>query len=277
MLGRIGIVMGGLVLALLLVITFNTLRLESRQIQVAPAKVPDIDAPAVAQRLAKALRFQTISHGPEARVETEAFLGLHARLAASFPKVHATLEREIVSDYSLLYRWRGSDPSLKPILLNAHMDVVPVEPGTEARWTHPPFSGAIADGFIWGRGALDMKVSLTGLLEAIEHLLAQDFTPVRTVYLAFSHDEEAGGSRGTTTIARLLEERDIRLLFTLDEGMPITHGIVPGVEKPAALVGLAEKGSFALSGPFPDIHQGQIDETDQDVDHIEAHEDRNRQ
>jgi carboxypeptidase PM20D1 len=243
---RIGIAIGGLVLALLLVIAFNTLWLESRQLRVAPAKVPDIDAPAAARRLAKALRFQTISYGPEARVEAEAFLGLHAHLATSYPKIHATLEREVLSDYSLLYRWQGSDPSLKPILLNAHMDVVPVEPGTEARWTHPPFSGAIADGFIWGRGTLDMKVSLTGILEAIEHLLAQDFTPARTVYLAFSHDEEAGGSRGTAMIARLLEERDIRLLFTLDEGMAITHGIVPGVEKPAALVGLAEKGQVSL-------------------------------
>ncbi len=236
-----------LVMILTVMITANTLRVSPPALEVAPpAADVAIDADAAAQRLAQAVRFRTISHGPEARVETEAFLGLHAYLAAGFPNVHATLEREIVNDYSLLYRWQGSDPSLKPILLNAHMDVAPVEPGTEARWTHPPFSGAIADGFIWGRGALDMKVSLTGILEAIEHLLAQAVTPARTVYLAFGHDEESGGPRGTKTIARLLEERGVRLLFTLDEGMAITHGIVPGVETPAALVGLAEKGRVTL-------------------------------
>jgi carboxypeptidase PM20D1 len=126
------------------------------------------------------------------------------------------------------------------------MDVVPVEPGTEADWTHPPFSGAIADGFIWGRGTMDMKASLTGILEAVEHLITQGFVPARTVYLTFSHDEEVGGSNGTAKIAELLEERGVRLDYTLDEGLVITHGIVPGVDKPAALVGLAEKGAVVL-------------------------------
>jgi len=156
------------------------------------------------------------------------------------------LKREIVNDYSLLYRWQGSDPSLKPILLNAHTDVVPVEPNTEADWTHSPFSGTIADGFIWGRGAMDMKASLMGILEAIEYLITQSFVPARTVYLAFSHDEEAGGSNGTAKIAELLEGRGVRLNYTLDEGLVITHGIVPGLAKPAALVGLAEKGAVVL-------------------------------
>ena len=156
------------------------------------------------------------------------------------------MKREIVNDYSLLYRWQGSDPSLKPILLNAHTDVVPVEPNTEADWTHSPFSGTIADGFIWGRGAMDMKASLMGILEAIEYLITQSFVPARTVYLAFSHDEEAGGSNGTAKIAELLEGRGVRLNYTLDEGLVITHGIVPGLAKPAALVGLAEKGAVVL-------------------------------
>jgi len=171
---------------------------------------------------------------------------LHEYLASSFPQVDTTLKREIVNDYSLLYRWQGSDPSLKPILLNAHTDVVPVEPNTEADWTHSPFSGTIADGFIWGRGAMDMKASLMGILEAIEYLITQSFVPARTVYLAFSHDEEAGGSNGTAKIAELLEGRGVRLNYTLDEGLVITHGIVPGLAKPAALVGLAEKGAVVL-------------------------------
>ncbi len=246
MFGRIGIATGGLVLALLLVVTFNTLRLESRQIDVESAKTADIDADAATRRLAESLRIRTVSYGPNAPVEEDALNDLHAFLGRSFPRVHGTLDLEVVSDYSLLFTWRGSDPALKPVLFSAHMDVSPVAPETEADWTHPPFEGAVADGFVWGRGALDMKQSLMGVLEAVEHLLAHGFTPTRTVYLAFGHDEEIGGSLGAAKIAEILEQRKVRLYFTMDEGMPITHGIVPGVEQPAALIGLAEKGYLSL-------------------------------
>ena len=163
-----------------------------------------------------------------------------------YPEAHATLKRETVSGYGMLYTWEEYDPDLKAILLNAHMDVVPVEPGTEGNWTHPPFAGDIADGFIWGRGAMDMKLSVLGILEAVEHLVAWGFMPERTVYLAFGHDEETGGSHGAAKIAQLLEGRGIRPYFTLDEGLVITLGIVPGVAKPAALIGLAEKGKVSL-------------------------------
>ena len=232
---------------LFVVIAVNTLRIGPPP----PGDVPppaDIafDGPAAAGRLAEALRFRTISHAPEAPVEADALVGLRAFLAEAFPKVHATLTREIVNGYSLLYTWTGSDPTLNPILLAAHMDVVPVEPGTEADWTHPPFAGAVADGFVWGRGAMDMKSSLMGILEAVEYLLDRGMAPKRTVYLAFGHDEEVGGTNGTAKIARLLAKRGVRLGFTLDEGLVIAEGIVPGVTKPAALVGLAEKGRVSL-------------------------------
>ena len=215
-------------------------------LEIPPADIIAIDEDLAAERLAKSIRFRTVSHNPDMPVEEKAFRDFHDFLVRRFPKIHASLKREPVSDFSLLYTWQGSDPSLKPVLLNAHMDVVPVEPGTEADWTHPPFSGAIADGFIWGRGTMDMKASLTGILEAVEHLITQGFVPARTVYLTFSHDEEVGGSNGTAKIAELLEERGVRLDYTLDEGLVITHGIVPGVDKPAALVGLAEKGAVVL-------------------------------
>ena len=126
------------------------------------------------------------------------------------------------------------------------MDVVPVESGTEADWTHPPFAGAVADGFIWGRGTMDMKQSLMAILEAVEFLLENGVAPKRTVYLAFGHDEEVGGTNGAARIAQLLESRGIALDFTLDEGLVITNGIIPGVSKPAALIGLAEKGRVTL-------------------------------
>ena len=175
-----------------------------------------------------------------------AFSDLHDLLVESYPRVHATLERETVGDYSLLYTWRGRNPERRPILLLAHMDVVPVAPGSESSWLHPPFSGDIADGFIWGRGTLDDKVSVLAILEAIERLLADGFTPERTVYIAFGHDEEVDGLQGAGKIAEVLGDRGVELGFTLDEGDIIAHDIVPGVASPVALLGVTEKGYLAL-------------------------------
>jgi carboxypeptidase PM20D1 len=108
--------------------------------------------------------------------------------------VHATFKRELINGDALLYRWQDSDPGALPVLLMAHQDVVPVEPGTEGEWTHPPFDGVIADGFVWGRGALDDKGSLVTLFEALEALLAEGFRPTRDVYLVSGFDEEVGGA-----------------------------------------------------------------------------------
>jgi carboxypeptidase PM20D1 len=143
---------------------------------------------------------------------------LHAYLASAFPGVHAQLRREIVSQHSLLYSWQGSDSSLKPILLMGHLDVVPVEPGTQDKWQHDPFGGRIVDELIWGRGAIDNKSAVAGMLEAIEMLLAEGFRPARTVYLAYGHDEEVGGTNGAKQIAALLENRGVELEMVLDEG-----------------------------------------------------------
>ena len=136
--------------------------------------------------------------------------------------------------------------SAKPVLLLAHMDVVPVEPGTERAWTHGPFSGDVADGFIWGRGTLDDKVGVMAILEAVEILLEQGFKPRQTVLLAFGHDEEIGGQKGAATIAALLKSRGIRVAYALDEGSAVTEGIVPGLDSAAALIGIAEKGFASI-------------------------------
>ncbi len=217
-----------------------------RSVQPAAEKadlVP-VDAAAAAGRLAAALRFRTISHADSSRDDVAAFRALREHLERSFPRVHATLEREVVGTGALLYTWRGSG-SEKPILLMAHMDVVPVEPGTEASWTHPAFEGRIADGFLWGRGAMDFKVGVLGLLEAAEILLGQGFAPARTIYLAFGDDEEGGGRGGAQKIAALLQSRGVRLESVLDEGSAIVRG-VPGVAAPVALVGIAEKGYLSI-------------------------------
>ncbi|MBJ7312748.1 M20 family peptidase [Rugamonas sp. CCM 8940] len=229
------------VAALAGVLAFNTLRSESRQLQVAPAAPPALDEAAAAGRLAAALRWRTIASAADAEAGADQFLGLQAQLAQAFPRLHAALKREVVG-HSLLYTWAGSDAAAKPALWLAHQDVVPVAPGTEADWLQPPFDGVVKDGYIWGRGAWDDKGSLLAQMEAVETLLAAGFAPRRTLYLAYGADEEVGGRRGAVALAALLKSRGVRLDYVLDEGMLVTEGILAGLDKPAALIGVAEKG-----------------------------------
>lgn len=242
---RIALLLGAALVALLLVLVVRTLRSTSLQPQVTPAAPVQIDAAAAAERLAGALRFQTVSHQERAEFDGAAFQGLQDYLVARFPRVAAALQRETVNEHSLLYTWPGSGTD-KPILLLAHLDVVPIEPGTEAQWVHPPFDGVIADGFVWGRGALDDKSSALATLEAVEWLLAQGYTPPRTVLIAFGHDEEISGHQGAQAIAARLAARGVTPELVLDEGGTILDGLVPGVDRPVASIGLGEKGYVSV-------------------------------
>ncbi|HET7699039.1 MAG TPA: M20 family peptidase [Vicinamibacterales bacterium] len=199
-----------------------------------------------AERLAAAIRIRTISAEDRADFDAAPFRALHAHLESAFPRAHATLRRETVGSHSLLYEWPGRDRTLKPILLAGHLDVVPVEAGTEREWQHHPFEGRIADGFVWGRGAIDNKSAVVGMLEAVEMLLAEGFQPARTVYLAYGHDEEVGGSGGAARIAALLKTRGVQLEMVMDEGGVIAERILPGTSRPVALVGIAEKGFVSI-------------------------------
>jgi carboxypeptidase PM20D1 len=228
------------------VLTANTLRRTSQQIVVPAAARAAIDERAVAERLARAVRFRTISYEIPSEESRAELLKFQAYLVESFPSAHAALAREIVGGYSLLYTWVGRDARAKPILLMAHQDVVPIAPGTEKQWHADPFGGEIRDGFIWGRGAWDDKGNLMAILEAIDSLAATGFKPRRTIYLAFGHDEENGGAEGAAAIAKLLAKRGVRCEFALDEGLLITEGIMPGVAAPVAVVGVAEKGSVTV-------------------------------
>ena len=213
-----------------------------RPVRLAPPVA--IDGVAAARRLAAAIRFETISHQDGALNRWDQWDGLHAWLAASYPRSHAAMTREAVAGRTLVYTWRGSQPALAPVVLMAHQDVVPVVPETRGAWTRAPFSGDIADGAVWGRGALDDKGSLVALMEAVEALVARGFEPKRTVILVFGHDEEVGGG-GARAAAALLAQRGVKPLFVLDEGgLALTRDPVNGL--PMAMIGVAEKGSATL-------------------------------
>lgn len=230
------------VLGLGVAVGINTVRTESRQLQVPAAQLTAVDAEAAAKRLAVAIPFKTISSEQQANANDEEFFKLHAYLEKTFPKTHAALQREVIGGKSLLYTWKGTDPKARPIALMAHMDVVPIASGTEKEWQAEPFGGEIKDGFIWGRGTWDNKGNLFSQMEAVESLVAAGFQPSRTVYLVMGHDEEVSGQRGARVIADTLKQRGVQLDYVLDEGLLITDGIIPGLTQPAALIGLSEKG-----------------------------------
>ena len=234
-----------LVLALAIVITVRTMRfVPYPTVAGAHDTLPRVDDSLVAAHLAGAVRFATVSY-QDSTPRMVPLRALQAFLAATFPRTYAALPHEIVGDASLLFRWAGSDGSLEPIVMMAHQDVVPVEEGSERAWTHAPFSGDIADGFIWGRGTLDDKVGVMSTLEAVESLVAKGVHPRRTVYLAFGDDEEVAG-HGAADIVELLRSRGVHPLVAIDEGSAIVQGIVPGIDRPVGLIGIAEKGHMSV-------------------------------
>ncbi|TMA96626.1 MAG: M20 family peptidase [Deltaproteobacteria bacterium] len=228
------------------VIAVRTLSFTSHHLNTPPAQETRLDRDAMLQRLSEAIRYRTITNQVTTDSGSREFQRFHTFLTKSFPRVHKFLSKETIGGHSLLYSWKGKDERLKPVLLMAHMDVVPVDPATESSWRHQPFSGQVADGYIWGRGTMDDKGSVLAILEAAEDLLASGFEPQRTFYFTFGHDEEVGGNNGAANIAAALRSRGVQLEFVLDEGLNILDGIISGLSSPVALIGIAEKGYLTL-------------------------------
>lgn len=224
---------------LILTVIIKTLTFNSMQIEADSISLPDFDNKSI-DHLSGSIRYPTISTESDSPVDTSAFEGFHRFLEKAYPLIHQNLKKEVFSSFSLLYTWEGTDSSLKPVILTAHMDVVPA--GDTTSWSVPPFSGKNDGTFIWGRGTLDDKSSLISIMEAVEKLLEESFKPQRTVYLAFGHDEEILGIKGAGVIARALEERNVDAEFIIDEGYAVTIGMVPMIKKPVALIGTSEKG-----------------------------------
>ncbi|KAG8901325.1 hypothetical protein FRB99_005386, partial [Tulasnella sp. 403] len=196
-----------------------------------------------AEALAGAVRVRTEVFDTWGRVGQDerwkVFASFHSYLRTSFPKVHSTLQLTTVNTYALLYEWKGSDPSLKPILVMSHQDVVPVDSAGYPQWKQPPFSGAYKDGWIWGRGSYDDKSTLISALLSIETLLEQGFKPKRSVVLAFGFDEEARGDQGAGELAPyLLKNGPKDFAFIIDEG----EGYDNSFGRPFAVPGISEKG-----------------------------------
>jgi carboxypeptidase PM20D1 len=236
------LIIGGLVLVFAIVTVFNTLIVKSRQPTPIPSEVVINEANAV-EILSEAITYKTISYQDRTKFDFREFDRFIEFLQESYPSVHEQLELEKINDYALIYKWTGSDSTKNPIGLTSHYDVVPVLDGTEANWEQDPFSGAVVDGKVWGRGTLDDKIGVIGILQALDHLLAEDFKPTRDMYFMFGFDEEIGGDEGANAIVNTLKERGITFEFVLDEGGAIVENMVPGIDQPVGVVGVSEKGS----------------------------------
>ena len=187
-------------------------------------------------KLQALVRIPTVSHRDPARVDTAAFDRLLAELARQFPRLHRELELTRIPTHGLLFRWPGASAD-RPVVLLAHLDVVPVEDG----WRHPPFSAAIEDGCVWGRGTLDDKGCVAAICEAVELLLEDGHVPAQDVWLSFGCDEEVSGSAAALAVAELTG-RGVRPWFVLDEGGAVAAGAFPGVAAPVGVIGVTEKG-----------------------------------
>jgi carboxypeptidase PM20D1 len=238
----------GVVALAAIVVTVRTVAFEPRAAldfaSVGLADAAHVDVGQAARHLAEAIRFRTISHQDSATNDWAEWDRFDAWLESTYRVAHAAMNREIAAGHTLVYTWPGADRTLAPIVLMAHHDVVPVTPGTEGDWKHPPFDGVVSDDAVWGRGSVDDKGSLVAIFEATEALAGSGFRPQRTVIILSGHDEEAGGT-GARTVAGSWRSRSLAPLFALDEGLAVVSDL-PLLGRPVALIGVAEKGYATL-------------------------------
>ena len=225
-------------------ILFKTFTFTSNQLEVEPVAHITISEDAI-ERFQEALRIKTISHEDPADFDSTAFRNFNQFLIDNYPSVDSLLEHQYFNEFSHLYKWQGKNTNLKPVILMGHLDVVPI--ASPDKWSVAPFAGEIKDGIIWGRGTIDDKFTVIGILEAAELLLNEGFQPERTIYFSFGHDEEVSGKYGAIPIATFLKEQGIEAELILDEGYAVTQGLVPGIDPDVAMIGIAEKGSTTIS------------------------------
>jgi carboxypeptidase PM20D1 len=197
--------------------------------------------PSVA-KLQALVRIPTVSNRDPDLVDVAAFDEFVAELARQFPMLHERLELTRVDTHGLLFHWAGRS-SDRPVVLMAHLDVVPVE--EDAPWQHPPFGAEIHDDAIWGRGTLDDKGELVAICVAVENLLEAGFTPQQDVWLSFGCNEEVSGTSAVLAVEEL-RRRGVAPWFVIDEGGAIASEAFPGVAAPVGVVGVTEKGVTSL-------------------------------
>jgi carboxypeptidase PM20D1 len=201
-----------------------------------------------ARHLGEAVRYPTISNFDIEKMDLAVFGEFLKFLEITYSNVHRELERTLINGYSPVYHWKGKDSDKLPALFLAHYDVVPA---LEDGWPHGgPFSGAIEDGKVWGRGSFDNKSSIIGLMETVDTLLEEGFVPSRDVWIAFGFDEEVNGRNGAMKIVEWFKQQEMRFEFVLDEGGAVADGTMMNIKEPVAVIGMAEKANASFEFIF---------------------------
>lgn len=225
----------GLLVLLLLIAVIRALLLKAPAPAAYDAKITDGEMKLCEQKLGAMVRVPTVSKNEDE--DLTQFFRYHRVLEEQFPLLHKNLEKTVLNG-SLLYLWRGKDREKLPILLMGHQDVVPAD---DEGWRLPAYGGQVADGRLYGRGALDCKSTMYVEMQAVEELLQEGFEPPCDVYLSYSINEETSGD-GAPSAVRYLKEKGVRLAIVLDEGGAIMDEAIGGIDRPFAVIGLTEKG-----------------------------------
>ena len=232
-----GMLILAVVLIFVAVIVLRTIRFTPKAQPEISDEVFDFDKAAAVDALAQLVRCKTVSYNDKSLEDDAEFEKLYALLPSLYPNVFATCSMERIPDRALLFRWPGKEAG-DPAVIMAHYDVVPVN---EEKWDKPPFAAIIEDGVLWGRGTLDTKVTINGVLSAANYLIGQGFQPEKDIYFAFSGGEEVNGL-GAPNIVQYFVDHNITPSMVVDEGGAVVENVFPGVKQPCGLIGIAEKG-----------------------------------
>lgn len=233
----------GLLGALILFMFIRTLCCKATEFSAGEFSARTFDENEISKHLSEAVQIPTVSMTGDYEGVEQPFHDYHAYLEKTYPLIHKTAEKTIISGFSLVYRFKGKNSNLKPGAFLAHQDVVPAP---AEGWEVDPFSGAIKDGFIYGRGTQDMKGTQIALLEGMEKLLSEGFVPERDIYFCFGHDEETFTEDGAPEIVKWFKSKNIELEFVIDEGGTVIDGKLIGIDKFIGLIGTCEKGAVNL-------------------------------
>ena len=233
----VGYIILGILLIFVAVIAIRTLRFTPKPQPKLSDEEVTFDKEASVSALQQLVRCRTVSYNDHSKEDAAEFRKLIDLLPSLYPNVFRVCSFRELPDWGLLFKWSGKRSDEAAVMM-AHFDVVPVN---EENWEKPPFEGILEDGVLWGRGTLDTKVTMNGVLSAADHLIAKGFQPEQDIYFAFSGGEEVNG-KGAPNIVDHFEENGIKLSMVVDEGGAVVENVFPGVKIPCGLIGIAEKG-----------------------------------
>lgn len=223
-------------------LVFKAARFKPKEVNTVTEIKVETDKERIVSNFRELIRCKTVSYKDVSLEDEAEFAKFYKILEELYPLVYKTTTLSRHGKRGLLFRWKGKTDKPGATVLMAHYDVVFAD---ETQWEKPPFEAIIEDGVIWGRGTIDTKITLTSILEAAESLIAKGFVPERDVYFSFSGDEETSGE-STPEIVKYFTDNNVEIALVLDEGGAVVENVFPGVKKPCALIGTAEKGIMDL-------------------------------